>query len=74
MLDLNVEQKIKKEVKESFVASILLLAFAVVLMINPDNFLNIAINVFGYLGIFFGVINVFIFIGYQMKQEYLVKT
>ena len=55
-------EKIKKSVKESFVTIILLLAFAVVLFVNPENFVNIAINVFGYISIFWGVILVFYYL------------
>ena len=51
-------ENIKKSCKESFIASFLLIVFAVVLLINPENFLNSAINVFGYIGIFFGVLNI----------------
>ena len=49
-------EQIKKEVKESFVYIIILLGFAIVLFINPDNFLQIAINLFGYISIVWGVI------------------
>ena len=49
-------EELKKEAKESFVFVILLLVFAFVLFVNPDNFIRIAINVLGYIGIFTGVI------------------
>src|SRR5699024_86745 len=47
----------KKRIWFSFVASILLIIFAVVLLINPDNFIPTAINVFGYVAIFLGILN-----------------
>lgn len=51
-------ENIKKNCKESFIASFLLILFAIVLLINPDNFMSSAINVFGYIGVFFGVLNI----------------
>lgn len=60
-------EKERKEAKESLVATILFLDFAVLLLLNPDNFMNIAMNVFGYLGIFFGVISVFVY--FRLPKE-----
>ena len=53
-----IVENIKKSCKESFIASFLLIVFAVVLLINPENFMSSAINVFGYIGVFFGVLNI----------------
>ncbi len=58
-------EKLKKEAKESFVFVILLISFALVLYVNPDNFIKIAINVFGYVSIFWGVILCF----YYLKKS-----
>ncbi len=55
--DKSVFESIKKRIWFSFVASILLIIFAVVLLINPDNFIPTAINVFGYVAIFLGILN-----------------
>ena len=55
--DKSVLESIKKRIWFSFVASILLIIFAVVLLINPDNFIPTAINVFGYVAIFLGILN-----------------
>ncbi len=57
----NYLEKIKKEAKMSFIVSFLLIALAIVLLINPDNFIVVSINVLGYIGIFFGIISVFTF-------------
>ena len=55
--DKSVLESIKKKIWFSFVASILLIIFAIVLLINPDNFIPTAINVFGYVAIFLGILN-----------------
>lgn len=51
-------ENIKKSCKESFIAAFLLIVFAVVLLVNPENFMSSAINVFGYIGVLFGVLNI----------------
>ena len=56
--DKTVLESLKKRVYSSFIASILLIIFAVVLLINPDNFIPTAINVFGYVAILMGVLNI----------------
>ena len=56
--DKTVLESLKKKVYSSFIASILLIIFAVVLLINPDNFIPTAINVFGYVAILMGVLNI----------------
>ncbi len=62
-------ENIKKEAKESYVFIILLLAFAGVLFINPDNFIKIAINVFGYMSIFVGVILSFYYLIHKNRDH-----
>ena len=42
-----IVENIKKSCKESFIAAFLLIVFAVVLLVNPENFMSSAINVFG---------------------------
>ena len=66
-------EKIKKEAKESFIYIILLVAFALVLYVNPDNFIKIAINVFGYVSIFWGVILVFYYLRKSLENNNLSK-
>ena len=60
MLENKFVKNIKKGVWESFVASLLLIVFALVLLYNPENFLESSITTFGYIGFFLGVINIMI--------------
>ena len=66
-------ESIKKSVKESFLFIILLTVFAVVLIINPDNFINIAINVFGYISILLGVVLSFYYLRKKEETNYISK-
>lgn len=66
-------EKIKKEAKGSFIFVILLIAFALVLYVNPDNFIKIAINVFGYVSIFWGVILCFYYLKKDLEDNNLTK-
>lgn len=69
--DKSLIENIKKNAKESLIASLLLIIFAVVLLINPENFISITINAFGYIAIFFGVLYlVFYFKQPKEKQIY----
>lgn len=67
-------EKIKKEVKESFLVTLLLITFAVVLCINPDNFINIAMNVLGYLGILIGIVEIFWYLKKGDKNSNFLKN
>ena len=55
--DKSVVESLKKRMYSSFIVSILLIIFAIVLLINPDNFIPTAINVFGYVAVFMGILN-----------------
>ena len=66
-------ETIKKSCKESFIAAFLLIVFAIVLLINPENFMSSAINVFGYIGVFFGVLNI-VFYFRISKEKRLYST
>ena len=70
-----IVENIKKSCKESFIASFLLIVFAVVLLINPENFMSSAINVFGYIGVFFGVLNIVFYfrISKEKRKEFKEK-
>lgn len=48
---------LKKKIYFSFIPAILLIILGIVLLINPDNFIPVAINVFGYVAIFLGILN-----------------
>ena len=64
-------QNMKKNTKMSFIASFLILLFAVILLKNPENFLNVAINVFGYGAIFIGVLLIVFYFRLKEDQRYL---
>ena len=57
----NVLVSIKKSVWESFIASLLLIVFALVLLYNPENFLESSITMFGYIGFFLGIMDMLIY-------------
>ena len=54
-------KRMKKSAATSFVGAFLIIVFAVVLFRNPENFLSVAISIFGYLAIALGVISVFLY-------------
>lgn len=66
-------KNVKKEAKESFLFIILLIVFAIVLIINPDDFISIAINVFGYISILLGVILSFYYLRKKEEANYLTR-
>ena len=66
-------KKIKKEAKESFIYVAILLFFAVVLFINPNNFIKIAIKVFGYVSIFWGIILSFYLLRTKSEENNIGK-
>jgi len=49
---------IQKKCKESFIISLLLAIFAIILLINPDNFMNVLIQVVGYACLLFGTLSI----------------
>ncbi len=50
-------QTIRKNIKESFLIPALFLLFAIILLINPEHFLKMAVTIFGYGSIFLGILN-----------------
>ena len=54
-------KRIKKGAATSFVGAILIIIFAIVLFRNPENFLSVAISLFGYIAIVLGVISIFFY-------------
>jgi len=72
--DKTILENIKKTYKESFVVSLLLIVFAIVLLINPENFMNTAINVFGYVAIFMGVLNLVFYFRIPDSQKIFSKN
>lgn len=72
--DKSVLESIKKKIWFSFVASILLIIFAIVLLINPDNFIPTAINVFGYVAIFLGILNLVFYLRLPKENRIYSKN
>lgn len=63
-------KKLKKGVLESFIGVFLVILFAIVLLKNPENFINVAIHIFGYGAIFLGVLNGVLF--FKIKEEEMI--
>lgn len=72
--DKTIVSNIKKTCWNSFIAAFLLIVFAVVLLINPENFVNIAINVFGYIAVLMGVLNVVFYFRIPKEQRVFSKN
>ena len=51
----------------NLIAPLLLIVFALVLFQNPDNFISVAVSIFGYGAIFVGVINSLLY--FRLKGE-----
>ncbi len=60
-------KNIKKNVLESFIGIFLIILFAIVLLKNPENFIYVAIEIFGYGAIFLGVLDLVFF--FKIKKE-----
>ncbi len=54
-------KRIKKSATTSFVGAILIIVFGIVLFRNPENFLSVAISIFGYIAVALGVISTFLY-------------
>lgn len=67
--DKTILENVKKGVKESFIASLLFIIFAIVLLLNPENFMNIAINVFGYIAIASGILGIVLYFKLPKEQR-----
>lgn len=71
--DKEILKNIKKGAKLGFVAPILLIVFALVLFQNPDNFISVAVSIFGYGAIFIGVINVLWYVKTNKEERTFSK-
>ena len=65
--DKEVLKSIKKGATMNLIAPLLLIVFALVLFQNPDNFISVAVSIFGYGAIFLGVINSLLY--FRLKGE-----
>lgn len=57
----SIIKNIRKGIYETFVVSLLILLFAVVLLNNPENFISVAIGVFSYVACVLGIIDLVIY-------------
>ena len=65
--DKEVLKSIRKSATMNLIAPLLLIVFALVLFQNPDNFISVAVSIFGYGAIFVGVINSLLY--FRLKGE-----
>ena len=65
---------IKKRYKESFIGCLLLGILAVVLLLNPDNFMVSMIQVFGYISIFLGVLSIVYYFRLGKTEQMLSRN
>ena len=54
-------KRMKRSTTTSFMGAILIIVFAIVLFRNPENFLSVAISIFGYIAVALGVISSFLY-------------
>lgn len=52
------KQKIKNEIRESFLISILMIIFALVLLFKEEDIINTLVLVVGYIGLAYGALNI----------------
>jgi len=69
LLEESLRKNIKKDVKESFIAPLLIILFGIVLLRNPENFIEIAINIFGYGAVFIGILEVVLYFRTREEQR-----
>lgn len=72
--DKTIINNFKKTCWSSFISAFLLIIFAVVLLINPENFVDIAINVFGYIAVLMGVLNLVFYFRIPKEQRVFSKN
>lgn len=65
---------VKKVCKESFIAALLFAVLAIVLIMNPENFMLTSINVVGYIAVFLGVMNLVLFYRMDSSQRQISKN
>ncbi len=63
----------KKEVVSSFIVAILLIIFAVVLFRNPENFLSVAVSIFGYIAVAIGTLQIVFYFRTREDQRIFYK-
>lgn len=63
----------KKNIMGSFIAPLLIIIFAIVLYQNPENFISVAVSIFGYGAIFLGVLNLVMYFRLKEEERYLSR-
>ena len=71
--DKTILTNVKKSVKESFIAPLLIIIFAIVLYRNPENFISVAVSIFGYGAIFIGVLDLVFYFRLNESEKLLSK-
>lgn len=71
--DKTILANVKKSVKESFIAPLLIIIFAIVLYRNPENFISVAVSIFGYGAIFIGVLDLVFYFRLNESEKLLSK-
>ena len=67
-------EQIKKKYRESFIVSLLLAIFAIVLLMNQENFMNIFIQILGYVAILVGILSIFYYFRLDKTQAMLSQN
>ena len=71
--DKTILANVKKSVKESFIAPLLIIIFAIVLYRNPENFISVSVSIFGYGAIFIGVLDLVFYFRLNESEKLLSK-
>ena len=71
--DKTILANVKKSVKESFIAPLLIIIFAIVLYRNPEFFISVAVSIFGYGAIFIGVLDLVFYFRLNESEKLLSK-
>ena len=71
--DKTILANVKKSVKESFIAPLLIIIFAIVLYRNPENFISVAVSIFVYGSIFIGVLDLVFYFRLNESEKLLSK-
>lgn len=64
-------EQIKKKYRDSFIISLLLGIFAIILLMNSDNFMNVLIQILGYGAIFLGILSIVYYFRLDKTQQIL---
>ncbi len=71
--DKTILKNIRKSVGESCIAAFLIILFGIILLKNPDNFLAVAIHIFGYGAVFVGILDLVFYFRSPREQRFFSK-